>query len=139
MSYPRKLPRFVFTLSTVAWLSVVGCVPHVQYRTSLVPCAPDPTNRNCRTAAIEEPSSKRYLLCFVEFDDQGWLWDRNQLLAMLKKIQEEEDHQRLVIIVYVHGWQHNASYDDENVRMIRRDLQVLQRLEVLTSRREGRP
>jgi hypothetical protein len=123
-------------LLLVALLLQVGCAAHQQYRTNLEVCRTAGADRQCETAAIEDAGS--YILGFVELDDQGWLWSRAQLDAVLDRLRDEEQRQRLVIVTFVHGWKHNAKYDDENVRMVRSNLRVLNRLEQSTSKREGR-
>jgi len=58
-----------------------------------------------------------YHLSFVEFDDQGWFADRQQmvaLFALLKRLEKVNDGNTL-IYVYAHGWKHNASACDNNV------------------------
>src|SRR5258708_6945403 len=84
-----------------------------------------------------------YDLFFVEFDDQGWLANRDQLLALTKclnyLIQSDQpdgkpcepvddaipvsnDRQPLSIIVYVHGWHHSAAPNDQDVKNFRKLL-----------------
>ena len=57
-----------------------------------------------------------YDVAFVEFDDQGELWSFSQVLAADRLIREasESEHGALNL-VFIHGWQHNASPDDKNV------------------------
>ncbi len=129
--------RLACTLFLALAVLSAGCARHAQYRTNLVPCRTAGSEPQCQTAAIEEHSS--YVLGFVEFDDQGWLWSRPQLNAVLDRIIEEDSKQRLLIITFVHGWKHNAKYDDSNVEMVRRTLRVLSAVEQSTSKREGRP
>jgi pimeloyl-ACP methyl ester carboxylesterase len=55
-----------------------------------------------------------YWLAVIEFDDQGWFQDvrqRDALEEFLRvKIRENED---LLILVFIHGWKHNAKEDDD--------------------------
>jgi hypothetical protein len=128
-----------FNLASLLILSIVlgsGCAAHRAYRTNLTPCSTVGTNAVCKETAIEEGSS--YLLGFVEFDDQGWLWSREQMDAVLERLRQEEARQRIVIVTFVHGWKHNAKYTDLNVQMMRDTLRVLNRLEQSSSKREGR-
>src|SRR3954462_1247807 len=75
-----------------------GCTHHMQYRTSSTPCHNTKHTEACQAAMIENGES--YLLGFVELDDQGWLWQRGQMDTVLKAIQDEEDKQRLLIVVF---------------------------------------
>ena len=113
-----------------------GCTTHHQWRTSPVACRTTETNTPCETAIIEETSS--YVLGFVEFDDQGWLWSRDQMNTVINRLEKEEATDRLLILTFVHGWKHNARYDDTNVQMMRDNLRLLSLLERLNSKREGR-
>lgn len=113
-----------------------ACVSHTQYRTALEPCNTSAITNGCETATLEE--TKDYLLGFVEFDDQGWLWSRDQLKSVLERLYAEDAKQGLLMLVFVHGWKHNASFYDSNVKMFRTNLTVLSRLERIASRKEGR-
>jgi hypothetical protein len=113
-----------------------GCTTHQQIRTSPGACRTTGTNVACQSAIIEETSS--YVLGFVEFDDQGWLWSRDQMNTVITRLEKEEETERLLIVAFVHGWKHNARYDDTNVQMVRDNLRFLSLLERLNSKREGR-
>lgn len=114
-----------------------GCARHAQYRTNLAPCRTAGGEPKCETAAIEETTA--YVLGFVEFDDQGWLWSRDQMRAVLDRVIAEDAKQRLLIITFVHGWKHNAAYDDPNVDMVRKTLRRLSAVERASSISEKRP
>lgn len=114
-----------------------------------VDCAPDTNGEvpaACRAAVRE--STQDYDLLFVEFDDQGLQypaeryggeaqsaiagqparrcpaercdrapWQINDTLAHVKDVAGRADG--VSLIVFVHGWQHNAAHDDENVKAFR--------------------
>jgi hypothetical protein len=75
-----------------------------------------------------------YHLSFVEFDDQGWFADRKQmeaLFALLDRLETREKKLRnrhVLIILYAHGWKHNASQCDNNVICFSR---LLERMDIL--------
>ena len=51
-----------------------------------------------------------YRLGFIEFDEQGDFWDREQLR---KTVQAIRDTGRPVLLVtYIHGWQNNSNPND---------------------------
>jgi hypothetical protein len=57
-----------------------------------------------------------YDLAFIEFDDQGELWSYSQVLAAIKTIRDSgAGGQGIILSVFIHGWQHNASEGDSNV------------------------
>lgn len=72
---------------------------------------------------FDEPSdgdSKKNVMLFpIEFDDQGRFHDIRQFLALKTYLKERD---AVSIVVFVHGWRHNASYDDDNVDLARKIL-----------------
>src|SRR3954462_3599460 len=88
---------FVFTLA-FAW---TGCTGNVQYRVG--------------DAAVEHhevDDGHHYDLAYVEFDEQGDFWDRDQLKRAVDLVQSKS---RPLLVVYVHGWQNNASPNTNDV------------------------
>jgi hypothetical protein len=78
-------------------LLLAACVPLRQYHTVPpdpavpavapldVPCFPE--KKGCADAFLE--NRPEYLLGFVEFDDLGWSWDRNQQEIVLETLEAE--------------------------------------------------
>src|SRR5258708_681282 len=56
-----------------------------------------------------------YDLAIVEFDDQGCCYDRTQMRAVATRLDSMAG-QDAIIVVFVHGWKHDARSDDENLR-----------------------
>ena len=56
-----------------------------------------------------------YSLSVIEFDDQGWYHDLAQRDALMRFL-EETGSEDLLIVVFVHGWKHNAAAGDDNLR-----------------------
>ena len=52
-----------------------------------------------------------YSLSVIEFDDQGWYHDLAQRDALMRFLDEMVGED-LLILVFVHGWKHNAAADD---------------------------
>jgi hypothetical protein len=80
-----------------------------------------------------------YVLGFVEFDDQGQLFDRAQMRKVTDHLfelaaPEDED---LLIMVFVHGWKHSAAPDDDNIQTFRKALRHLAATESLVGQRSG--
>jgi hypothetical protein len=70
--------------------------------------------------------TRDYDLGFIEFDEQGDFWDRAQLAAAVQLIKETR---KPLLVVYVHGWQNNASDQIYDVPQFRDVLEKLSRAE----------
>ena len=103
----------------------VGCTANKPFRTSFPQSNPGQTGADPRAVIETAPS---YKLGFVEFDDQGWFWDTNQVKTVESMIRTEagigqtNNAQGIVIVLFVHGWKNNAAYDNPNVVMFRNTL-----------------
>ena len=126
-------------------LLVAGCAPFKQYRTQYDLCInPTPAfSENCTTHALQQlPSANgdtNYLLGFAEFDDQGQLWDRQQMWAVMDKFATTAAQQDLLMVVFVHGWNHSAAPGDLILEKFRAVLSKLSESEALVSRQTGLP
>jgi pimeloyl-ACP methyl ester carboxylesterase len=127
-SAPKSMLLFVSTL-VVAILTLFfsGCTDLKQYRT-------DYSNRDIAASPTNSPScalevTTNYVLGFVECDDQGWFWDVRQMHTVINRFIEEDARTNLLMVVFVHGWKHNASFDDDNAKMFRTNLTELAEME----------
>jgi hypothetical protein len=106
----------------------------------------------CFDQTPEVSAKPAYTLHFVEFDDQGWLYPGRRdegYVAEMGSANEQLDravkyiasglakNERVLLLVYVHGWKHSAAYDDRDVKRFR---QMLSNAAYLDERmiREGR-
>lgn len=55
-----------------------------------------------------------YDLAIVEFDDEGECYQRPQIEAVAAYLDARKDED-LIVLVFVHGWKHNARSDDDNL------------------------
>jgi hypothetical protein len=107
-----------------------ACKPNAPYRTTAGVCGA----ADCTTGSIErhtlnvEPPAE-YLLGVVEFDDQGNKHLPAQMDALFDRLKAESADQDLCIVVFVHGWKHNASFDDSNMQEFRLLLENIARTE----------
>ena len=65
-----------------------------------------------------------YELAVVEFDDQGRCYDRRQIDGVAKRLEalgpeDAAQGQDVILIAFVHGWQHDARSDDDNLTQFR--------------------
>jgi hypothetical protein len=65
-----------------------------------------------RAAAVNDDI---YKLVIVEFDDQGMCFNRDAAIDGLAAVLSGYQSKNPIIIVFVHGWKHNAQGDDENL------------------------
>lgn len=64
-----------------------------------------------------------YTLTFIELDDQGELWDPAQVSRAARVASEHgQDPDGVIVLLFVHGWNHDASADDKNVAGFERQL-----------------
>lgn len=111
----RSAPRIVIG-ATVALL-LAGCVGTKSYRQP-VGAEPNP-----------ESIAPNASLHFVEFDDEGWPYDRAQLQSMTDAI-ESHDHcaRPALIVTFAHGWKHNSARDNANVTEVKEQLALLAKM-----------
>jgi hypothetical protein len=96
------LRRFALLLPLALLILSGGCVRNVQRQLT-----PNP---------VRPLGPKSYSLSFIEFDDQGELWQRCtnwqqsscQLADTIKQIRAQGKRE-LLVLTYIHGWMSNAS------------------------------
>lgn len=119
-------------LAGLACMAMVmaGCSGFAPYRSNLeAECtlsaaAPSHAPEACRNAALEKvlaaSDTPGFEVAYVEFTDQGWLHSRKQMdRALAQALRRDDDRRPVQLVVFVHGWKHNAGFDDNNVRNFR--------------------
>lgn len=72
----------------------------------------------CRQASIER--TDRYDIAYIELSDQGWLHFRDQVERAFRLLNQPDAAQREVqVVLFVHGWQHSAEFEDFDVTRFR--------------------
>lgn len=140
---PRK--HWWLALMPMVALAVSACAPHQIYRTDYSLCVSDDPETDCQVHALQEYRSgahpdQGYRLHFVEFDDQGQVFDRKQMRAVMDSLFElaSPEDQDLLMVVFVHGWKHSAAPGDDNIATFRRALEHLSATEARIGQRSGR-
>ena len=113
----KRLTSIFLRASCVA-LVLTSCVSNEAYHEYLVPGSPEGTPKLesffpmilCHNQYTQKDISKPFSLGFIEFDDQGEMFDPQELRTALDYIQANR-HNNLVLITYINGWQNNASID----------------------------
>lgn len=87
-------------------------------------CAPNGQEKGPLIEKVEE--RERTWLTFIEFTERGNLFNRGCLKKVYQLVEREILESRgrggLALVVYIHGWKHNASPNDKNVQDFRRML-----------------
>jgi hypothetical protein len=134
-------------LIAVLAVALCACTPKREIRTDMsgamdpLPTPASPTaecnvgseTRNENRRVIEDYGS--YVLTFAEFDDQGWSYDGDRQLAVIRERLQAElkdpayADQNFIIVVFVHGWHHNAHDNDCNVQETRELVRLVSQQE----------
>ena len=121
----------LLTLTLLSVLLLIGCAQNSAYRTNYQPCVYTQSG-DCADRAVQHhaPSqSDEYYLSFIEFDDQGQLWDREQLHKVLDSYLPIAGTNDVLLVAYIHGWHHNADPEDDNIKEFRKLLSKLSQAE----------
>ena len=144
----RDRERRIFGLFLlVGGLVLAACVPLKPYHTGPTPaeCGERPEG-DCLTTFVEKYECKEhedegheapeYLLGFVEFDDLGWAWNREQGRVLFGEIRNVEKD--VLMVLFVHGWKHDADSCDTNVTCFREALRGLHAAETALYGKDAR-
>ncbi|OAI03833.1 hypothetical protein A1353_13910 [Methylomonas methanica] len=98
-----------------------ACAPKEYFRTDIgaTPCLSN-ARTDCSAANLVFNQQDDYTLGFVEFDDDGRFYDQRQADALLNSLQGHQQSQ--YVVIYTHGWHHNAKDSDNNVRRFKESL-----------------
>ena len=106
------------------------------------PFPPVDTQNPCWRGGRENHND--YDLLFIEFDDQGWVQGSSKprrtgpdyltgFMSELDRLYDEnrarETEHGLSVVIYLHGWHHNADAADQDVHSFRRMLQQIVAME----------
>jgi hypothetical protein len=64
---------------------------------------------------VETNTDRRYDLHVVQSDDYGSFWDTNVAQSALNHIDALSKKTNTLVVVFIHGWHHNAQGDDDNL------------------------
>ena len=128
----NRTTYFIAILLSIFFLS--ACTSHQIYRTDTSVCISSIPEQECQQHTLQQyqdPQNDRntYLISFIEFDDQGQLWNREQIDSVFTRINEEAGQADVLMVTFVHGWKHSAAPGDDNIKMFRRTLHRLMELE----------
>jgi len=129
----RRLTRrgvaIVAALATLA-----SCAPHAPRRLSHATAVETTVSYLAERVARKEvgkysvETHPTFDVAFVEFDDQGRLWDLEQVESMKRALAsavQRADGAGVGIIAFAHGWEHDARVCDEFVACFRTFLDAI--------------
>lgn len=107
----RKLKIAIVAVAAVLLVGGVGCSSyrHCQWR------------EGDQSVLVESD----YSLAFIEMDDEGWMWNKNQVEGAMRLIRSKADERNTIVLTFVHGWHHSAECCDGNVEGFRQALKQL--------------
>src|SRR5262245_59109947 len=114
--------RHVLVLGIVV-VAIVGCATKDPYRPGKMATerfVADPAT----CPKLQAPSQFHIPVAYVEIDEQGAFQDRSQVDQALALVSEGQKPK--YVVVFVHGWFHNAAVDDPNVQQFKCALNNLQ-------------
>lgn len=85
-------------------LLLAGCAANQAYHLGEAP------TETAVTAAATGAAKDIYRLGFIEFDEQGDFWDRDQLHKTVEAIRYTG--RPILLVTYIHGWQNNSNPRD---------------------------
>jgi hypothetical protein len=137
--------------SVVLWgivATVCACTPIREIRTDMPDSPPGSAPRatlpiptslppDCNVGSAVKGENRQvfedygsFVMGFAEFDDQGWSYDGDRQLAAIRArlASELKDPAYIdadfVVVLFVHGWHHNAHDNDCNVQEARQMLRI---------------
>lgn len=130
-------------LISVGLIFLSACTLNKQYHTQYETCHTAAPHTECKASTVVDfqdtaDPDANYSLGFIEFDDQGQLHDRKQLSYLIDDLYSRADNNSLLIVVFVHGWQHNAQHNDRFVHNFHETLRMLSQEESQAARLEMR-
>lgn len=89
-------------------------------------CLAAPASTECLRSYYQEFAT--HDVAFVEFSERGNAFDDSRVDDVVQRIRRKADGEGAVVVAFVHGWKHNASEEDGNVRSFKAVLDTMARL-----------
>lgn len=112
-------------LKILVFISIIcfaGCANNKQIRSNALV-----DTKNTGSSVVEvwnDGAESEFNLLFVEFNDQGQLYDNDLANSALEKL-DKLSNKRSINIIFTHGWHHSAHKNDDNVASFRSMLSHL--------------
>ncbi|HEY0684538.1 MAG TPA: alpha/beta hydrolase [Steroidobacter sp.] len=119
-------------LASAVLLALVGCVSGKTYRTRFDTAAlcTASSSEDCpgdilHVLATDPVVRKPALMSYVEFDDQGYPREPQSKKLLIEELESLANDHPLLLVVFAHGWKHNAAAGDTNVESFQSLLRKL--------------
>lgn len=119
------------TLVLLAALLLTACTSNAPHR--LIKEARCQSHKPCDNANYEYHPN--YELAFVEYSERGNDFNPEATKELIKRLTNYNKNEKLALIVFIHGWKHNAAPDDDNVISFNKALDRLAKTKVVGNRR----
>lgn len=118
--------NFLFFMSAI--FLTTGCASNDIHRHKTGETCIVKDKGDCSESSIQNHNlnGNEYSLGFVEINDQGQFRDeRKQLNALIRALESTPEDERLITVVFVHGWHHSAKEGDDNIESFKHGLTSL--------------
>ncbi len=112
----RILKHLLILLALMLLISLTGCTPNIPYHVkprTADNCLNAPDTPACYEAYYQEHEG--FDLAFAEYSDRGNAFSDIYIDDVLKTIEDKANKEGVVLVVFVHGWKHNAKETDPNL------------------------
>jgi hypothetical protein len=123
----KKMWISLIVAAAISILAIILRVAPQQFRPDAALCRIS-AESDCRTAMMTVEQRRAgpapgviddIHLLFIEFDDQGQMWNPAQVSKALDSLKALAAQRPVSVVVFAHGWNHDASADDGNARSFR--------------------
>lgn len=113
-------------LAALCACAAAGCASNTPYHSTGpggTNCSKAPTSEECLSSVYQEFAS--HDIAFAEFSERGNAFSDQAIAMVLDKVKTQAEAQGVVLVVFIHGWKHNASETDSNVRDFKDAMQTM--------------
>lgn len=124
--------------SLTSTIVLAGCAGNTMYHQSghsANACIQDAGSSECLGSRYQHFES--HDIAFVEFTERGNVFDESATDEVLNEIRRHAAESGIVLITFIHGWRHNSSEEDDNVKSFKATLEFMS--ERLEKEFKGRP
>lgn len=130
------------TVVMLSLMVVSGCTFHKQWRDDQQVCEIIQSKEGsdgCQRAQLQKfRGDNEYTVGYVEFNDQGQLFSREQMRNVVNALEEKAGSNDVLMVVFAHGWNHRAKEGDGNINTFRKVLENASKTERIDAINEHR-